>query len=74
MTDRVNDRLNDRLNSSMKGILEQLYIDPGYSVTELSKLLGISRTTVSNSIKKLKNQGIIERVGNNKKGYWKIKR
>lgn len=58
----------------MKGILEQLYIDPGYSVTELSKLLGISRITVSNSIKKLKNQGIIERVGNNKKGYWKIKR
>ena len=58
----------------MKGILEQLYIDPGYSVTELSKLFGISRTTVSNSIKKLKNQGIIERVGNNKKGYWKIKK
>lgn len=46
----------------MKGILEQLYIDPGYSVTELSKLLGISRTTVSNSIKKLKNQGIMKEL------------
>lgn len=34
----------------------------------------MSRKSVSNNIKKLKDLGIIERVGNNKKGYWKIKR
>ena len=33
----------------------------------------MSRKSISNNIKKLKDLGIIERVGNNKKGYWKIK-
>lgn len=54
-------------------VLKLLYDDPGYTITELANLIGISRKSVSNIIKKLKEQEIIERVGNNKKGYWKIK-
>ena len=34
--------------------------------------LGISKKTVAEHIKALKEKGIIERVGNNKTGHWKI--
>ena len=57
----------------MNKILESLYDDPGYTITELANIMKMSRKSISNNIKKLKDLGIIERVGNNKKGYWKSK-
>ena len=66
--------MNDRVNDTMNKILESLYDDPGYTITELANIMKMSRKSISNNIKKLKDLGIIERVGNNKKGYWKIKR
>ena len=41
---------------------------------DISDEIGISRKSVATIIKKLKDLGIIERIGNNKKGYWKIKK
>ena len=68
MTDRVTDKVTDAENR----LLKELRIDPGYSYVELARIVGISKKTVAEHIKKLKEKGIIERVGNNKKGYWKI--
>ena len=53
----------------MNKILESLYDDPGYTITELANIMKMSRKSISNNIKKLKDLGIIERVVNNKKGY-----
>ena len=39
---------------------------------ELSNIIGISTRAIAKIIKNLKDRGIIERVGSNKKGYWKI--
>ncbi|MDR1791928.1 MAG: DUF4062 domain-containing protein [Bacteroidales bacterium] len=39
---------------------------------ELSVIIGINEKNVRNNISKLKSCGIIERVGPNKGGYWKI--
>ena len=58
----------------MNKILESLYDDPRYTINELTNIMKMSKKSISNNIKKLKHLGIIERVGNNKKGYWKIKR
>ena len=38
----------------------------------MAEKLGISRKTVALRIKTLKEKGIIERIGSDKKGYWKI--
>ena len=35
-------------------------------------LAGVGKTTVDTSIAVLREAGIIERVGSNKKGYWKV--
>jgi predicted HTH transcriptional regulator len=39
---------------------------------ELSKQLSISDRAVKNNINKLKNAGVISRIGSDKTGSWKI--
>jgi len=39
---------------------------------ELSELTGISKRKILDNIKKMKQLHIIERIGNNKSGYWNI--
>ena len=46
--------------------------NPSITIIELSKLLNISDRAVKNTINKLKNAGIISRLGSDKTGSWKI--
>lgn len=46
--------------------------DPGYTVSQLSEKMEVSRKTVAQKMKKLKEKDIIERIGSDRKGYWKI--
>jgi ATP-dependent DNA helicase RecG len=41
-------------------------------MNELSDKIGISKRKILDNINKLKEKNILERVGNNKTGYWKI--
>lgn len=52
--------------------LELLIEDPGYSSSKLAEKLSVSRVSVTKYLKLLKELGIIERVGSDRKGYWKI--
>ena len=70
----MNDRVTDRVNDNMMKVLNVISEDPGHSYNDISDEIGISRKSVATIIKKLKDLGIIERIGNNKKGYWKIKK
>ncbi len=47
--------------------------DPTITTTEISNLMGYSRTTVSTVISELKKLGVLERMGSDKKGYWNVK-
>ena len=38
----------------------------------MAKELGFARSTISANIQKMKEQGIIERIGSDRNGYWKI--
>ena len=58
----------DRLDS----ILEHLTQTPEISVRKLSELLSVSDKTIKRDLEKLKEQQKIERIGSNRKGYWKI--
>lgn len=53
-------------------ILKKLIKNPYIKQTELVKLLKISQRSISRSIKELKNQNKIQRIGSDKNGYWKI--
>lgn len=65
-------RVNDRVNDSEREILNLLYEDPAYTYAEIAIRSNISRKTVAMRMKTLQEKGIVERIGTNKKGYWKI--
>ena len=56
-----------------KKILDYIRNKPNITQAELSNNLGISTRAVRKNIKNLKDRKIIERVGSDRRGYWKIK-
>ncbi|MDD7201414.1 MAG: ATP-binding protein [Sphaerochaetaceae bacterium] len=72
VNEKVNEKVNDSLDEKDQGILDLLSVDPGYTVTQLSNELGFSRKTIAAHMRKLKAEHIIERVGSDRKGYWRI--
>lgn len=72
VTDKVTDKVTDNLDEKSMKVLRLLIEDPGYTATTLSDKLSLSRKTISLCIKKLRDGGLIERVGSDRKGYWKI--
>ena len=66
------ERVTDKVTDGERAILQLLEIDPGYTYTAMSVILKLSRKTVSERIKKLKEKEMIERVGSDTKGYWRI--
>lgn len=64
--------LNIILNSTEEKILNLINREKYITQAELSKLLGLSENCIYKNLRTLKAKGIIERIGSNKKGYWKI--
>ena len=77
VNDRVNDRVPDKVSDKVpdreKQLLMLLAEDPGYTKPVLAEKMSISRKTVGEYLKLLKDKGIIERIGSARNGYWKIK-
>ena len=63
---------SDRATDQEQIILTLLREDPGYTVKQLSEKSGVSNKSVAARLKSLKEKGLIERVGSDRKGYWKI--
>ena len=67
-----NDTVNDTVNDTEKIILNLIKDNPSITISQLAKNTNKSRPTIARAIGSLKENGIIERVGSDKKGYWKI--
>lgn len=65
-------RVTDKVTDKEREILTLLTEDPGYTMSQLAEQLGISRKTVAVRLKKLKESGLIKRVGSDRKGYWEL--
>lgn len=71
-TENGTEKSTERLTESELLLLNFLSEDPAYTYDDLSKRMKIGRNTVAARIRVLKDKGIIERVGSDTKGYWKI--
>lgn len=69
----IPERLGKQVTAEEAAVLAVLMEDPGYSYETIAKKLSVGRTTISTRIKALKNKGLIERVGSDKDGYWRIR-
>ena len=72
VTEKVTDKVTDTLDETSLKILNLLAVDPAYTTTFLAENLSLSRKTVSLRLKMLKETGLIERIGSDRKGYWKL--
>ena len=68
----IPERLGKQVTAEEAAVLAVLMEDPGYSYDAIAKKLSVGRTPISTRIKALKNKGLIERVGSDKDGYWRI--
>lgn len=58
---------------SQKQVFEAIANHPTYSLKEISSLVGLGTTRVSQIVDELKTLGLLERIGGRKGGYWKVK-
>lgn len=62
------------IGSNDDKILGLMKENASISVSEISRLVGLGTTTVTKSIHRLKEEGIVERKGSKKTGQWIVKR
>ena len=73
LSDRLSEKLSDKLSDKEKLTLELLVEDPGYTSPQIAEKMGVSRVSVTKYLNALKEKRLIERVGSDRKGYWKVK-
>ena len=59
-----------KITANQKKILEAIKQNPFVTQEELSSIVGIAKLNINKNMKKLQEQGIIERVGADKNGKW----
>ena len=69
---KMTERVTERVTEAEWKLLALLLEDPAYTYVILANKLGVSRKTISSRIKSLKNKGVLQRIGSDTKGYWKI--
>lgn len=69
----LNRALNRALNENEQKVLSLIYENPRITQNEIKEQLQLARSHVQKIMKSLSDNGIIERVGSRKSGYWEIK-
>ena len=54
-------------------IIELLKDNPKYTKRDLMSALGKADSTIKEHLSKLKKEGVLQRIGSTKSGYWKVK-
>ena len=69
---KVDQKVDQRLGKSKVKIINLILNNYGISLNEIRIATGLSLQAVKKNIRELKELGIIERIGNNQTGYWKV--
>ena len=67
-------KVDVKLSKTERRVLECIEGNNYITVNQIISRIGKGRSTVMRSIKELKAQGVIVRVGSDKTGFWQIKR
>lgn len=69
---KVTQKVTVKVTQNQKKILDVIKENPYVTQEELANIVGITRKSVIENMKKLQENGFIKRVGADKNGYWKI--
>ncbi len=68
----VTEKVPERVTENQKKILGELKKNKYATIKYLSSVIGISERKIKENIKKLKEKGLLKRVGPDRGGYWKV--
>ncbi|GAP73168.1 ATP-dependent DNA helicase [Candidatus Symbiothrix dinenymphae] len=69
---RVGEKVGENSTKNQNLILKYIIKNHNISSKELSAIIGISARKIEKNIAKLKAKGVLERIGPDKGGYWKV--
>ena len=69
---KVTVKVTQKVTVNPQKILKAIKDNPFIIQDELSKVIGLSRKSIIQNMKKMKDNGLIKRVGAAKNGHWKI--
>ena len=70
---KITPKIIVKITANQKKILEAIKQNPFVTQEELSSIVGIAKLNINKNMKKLQEQGIIERVGADKNGKWIVR-
>jgi ATP-dependent DNA helicase RecG len=70
----LEEKLGEKLSENERNILRLIYSNKRISISGMAKEVGISTTAVHKNLTKLKQKGILRRVGPDKGGHWEVVR
>ena len=70
---KVDSKETVKLNATQRRIVELMKADPEITIASLSEAIGIGHSGIKKNIAKLKEAGVIKRLGSDKTGSWKVK-
>ena len=71
VTEKVTE-VTEKVTDIEAKILKLIYDNPTITTSKLADMLSVTRKTISTHIKIMKKNHVIERIGSDRKGYWKI--
>jgi len=66
------EKVGEKLSQNQQSIIEEIIHNPYVSARELSEIVGISSRKIEENIKKLKDGGVVKRIGPAKGGHWEV--
>ena len=70
--EKVTDKVTDKVTENQQMIIQIIRENKRVTTFEMSKIVKISQRKIKENIAKLKDYGIIERIGPAKGGHWEI--
>lgn len=71
-TNKLGKELGKELTKNQQKLLQALRNNPKVSIKNLAQILGLSTTAIENNLRKLREAGLIKRVGGRKLGHWQV--
>jgi ATP-dependent DNA helicase RecG len=68
----IGEKDGEKLSANQKEILKYIKAKPSTSAAELSKAVGINSRNIELNLAKLKQKGLLRRVGSDKGGHWEV--
>lgn len=72
--DNFTEKFTDNITEAQKVILQTITLYNSITQQKLSEIVGISRRSIIENMSKLKDMGLLKRIGTDRRGYWEVQK